>query len=330
METARLPIPEIHGTTHPLVWVVDSAYTGELNARIGLADRLGYPYEIIPLPSEDTQSYQKELSERYSRNVHGAGQPLLIISGTGEETTAEIADLKNLFHDRLLNVYLASILPDEHHPRLKEYDLIASPQLFGANIVPLVGVPHKLTQEVLADAYRKHQDYFKPLPKPIIGLLLGGNTRYCDGFDSAHAKALAQRVYKIAKPLEACLVISNSRRTPAEAQTALLDSLTELNTRFFDWQQTEQSLYHGLLAHADLFIVTGDSLSMCSEAAFTGKPVLIDISEAATECYHRDIVGKLIDFGAAKHLTDRFEPWPNRSTDPIQAIVQAIRNSIQV
>ena len=69
---------------------------------------------------------------------------------------------------------------------------------------------------------------------------------------------------------------------------------------------------------------------MCSEAAFTGKPVLIDISEAATECYHRDIVGKLIDFGAAKHLTDRFEPWPNRSTDPIQAIVQAIRNRIQV
>ena len=330
MEPARLPITENNGSTHPLVWVVDSAYTGELNARIGLAERLGYPYEIIPLPSEDTQSYQKELFERYLRNADGTEQPLLIISGTGEETTAEIADLKNLFHDRLLNVYLASILPDEHHPRLKEYDLIASPQLHGANIVSLVGVPHKLTQEVLADAYRKHQDYFKSLPKPIIGLLIGGNTRYCDGFNAVHAKALAQRVCTIAKPLEGCLVISNSRRTPAEAQTVLLDSLTELNTRFFDWQQTEQSLYHGLLAHADLFIVTGDSLSMCSEAAFTGKPVLIDISEAATECYHRDIVGKLIEFGAAKQLTDRFEPWPYRPTDPTQAIIQAIRNRIQI
>lgn len=32
----------------PLVWVVDTAYTGELHARIGLAERLGYGYQLIP------------------------------------------------------------------------------------------------------------------------------------------------------------------------------------------------------------------------------------------------------------------------------------------
>ncbi len=324
MPTTQHTLENHYATTQPVVWIVDSAYTGELNARIGLAERLGYPYEIIPLPNGDKPGYGQMLQERYARSANGGRRKLLVISGTGEETTAEIADLKWLFEDCLLNVYLASILPDERHPRLVDYDLIASPQLSGDNIVTLVGVPHKLTKDTLATAYRQHEDYFSTLPKPIIGVLIGGNTRYCDGFNEAHATGLAQRVSRIAKSLGACLVISNSRRTPQPALNALLDNLDGLAYRFFDWQQTEQSFYHALLAHADLLIVTGDSLSMCSEAAYTGKPLLIDLSEDATECYHREIVGKLIDHGAAKLLTDRFEPWDCVSADPTDAVAEAI------
>jgi mitochondrial fission protein ELM1 len=326
MSTTRYCLEQHDRTTQPLVWVVDSAYTGELNARIGLAERMGYPYEIIPMPNGDIQGYYRMLKERFARTTNGSQSKLLIISGTGEETTAEIADLRLLFEDRLLNVYLASILPDERHPRLFEYDLIASPQLIGANVVPLICVPHKLTRNTLAIAYRQHENFFSKLPKPIIGLLIGGNTRYCDGFNEEHATGLAQRVDSIAKSLGGCLVISNSRRTPAPAMAALLDELAGLNCYFFDWQQIEQGFYHALLAHADLFIVTGDSLSMCSEAAFTGKPLLVDLSNDATECYHREIIGKLIDDGAAKHLTGRYEPWTYLPPDPTQAIAVAIRS----
>ena len=319
--------PEIHNKTNPpLVWIVDSAYTGELNARIGLAEHLGHPYAIIPLPNGDPQDYQHRLKQQYAHKANGSKPNLVVISGTGEETTAEIADLKFIFGERLLNVYLASILPDELHPRLCEYDLIASPQLIGANIVPLTGVPHKLSRKRLAAARQQHQDYFGALPRPVIGLLIGGNTRYCDGFDEAHATELAKRVSRIATSQEGCLVISNSRRTPARALTALLNNLDGLSHYFFDWQQIDESFYHALLAHADLFIVTGDSLSMCSEAAYTGKPVLVDLSENATECYHRDIVGKLIDHGAAKPLTDCFVPWECVPTDPTGAVAEAINS----
>jgi mitochondrial fission protein ELM1 len=326
MPAATHPPEKTNTGTPPLVWVVDSAYTGELNARIGLAQRLGYPYEVIPLPSGDTEAYAQMLKRRYARHADGIPPQIVIISGTGEETTDEIADLKLRFGERLCNVYLASILPDELHPRLGEYDLIASTQLIGDNIVPLVGVPHKLTRECLASAYRQHEEYFSALPKPIVGLLVGGNTRYCGGFDAAHASGLAQRVAGIADSLGGCLVIANSRRTPAPALAVLLDNLKGLPHYFFDWRQIEQSFYHALLAHADLFIVTGDSLSMCSEAAYTGKPLLVDITDKATECFHREIVGKLIDYGAAKPLTDRFEPWTYLPPDPTDAIAEAIRN----
>jgi uncharacterized protein len=313
----------------PLVWVVDSAYTGELHARTGVAERLGYGYELIPMPNGDASRYQKALLAKYKASCNGYRPPLLVISGTGEETTSEIADLREVFNENLFNIYLASILPDEHHPRLKEYDLIASPQLTGSNVVTLTCVPHQLTRDQLATALQQHASYFDTLPKPIIGLLVGGNTRYCDGFNAAHARQLAERVAKIAKPLGGSIVITNSRRTPEPALTALLEALSEFKHYFFDWQAIEISFYHALLAYADLFIVTGDSLSMCSEAAFTGKPILTDLSENATESYHREIVGNLINCGAAKLLSDRFDPWTYKPKDPTGEVVEAVNARLQ-
>lgn len=314
-------------TTQPLVWVVDSAYTGELNSRIGLAERLGYPYEIIPLPYPDISDYIQMLKQRYDHNTNGNKQKLLIISGTGEETTAEIADLKRVFED-CLNIYLASILPDVPHIRLSEYDLVASPQCKGSNIIPLISVPHNLTNHLLSKAYHAHEDYFYSLPKPVIAVLLGGNTRYCDGFNEEHMGVLAQRIVSVAKSLAGFLVISNSRRTPETALATLLDNLDGLSYFFFDWQEKEKSFYHALLAHADLFIVTGDSLSMCSEAAFTGKPVLVDLSINATEIYHRELVGKLIDYGAAKLLTDEYESWSYSPLDPTGDVAKIIKHKL--
>lgn len=313
----------------PLVWVVDSAYTGELHARTGVAERLGFGYDLIPVPNGDAPGYHKRLLEKYTASCNGSRPPLLVISGTGEETTAEIADLRGIFDDRLFNLYLASILPDERHPRLVEYDLIASPQLTGSNVVALTGVPHQLTREQLAAAYQQHSNYFNELPKPIIGLLVGGNTRYCNGFNEVHGKQLAERVAKIARTLDGTLVITNSRRTPEAALGVLLDGLAGLTHYFFDWQAIEISFYHALLAHADLFIVTGDSLSMCSEAAFTGKPLLVDLSRNATECYHREIVGSLIDYGAAKLLSTDFEAWTYPPPDPVGAVVTAVHARFQ-
>ena len=319
-----------YSKTQPLVWVVDSAYTGELHARMGLAERLGYGYEVIPIPPTDNATdYGRALFERYQVASQGRDSILFVISGTGEETTAAIADLKEIFAERLFNIYLASILPTEQHPRLSEYDLIASPQLSGKNIVSMIGVPHQMTHESLAMAYHQHQQYFNDLPKPIIGLLVGGNTRYCDGFNEHHAEQLANRVAKINNLLSACIVITNSRRTPSAAINALLNGLKKINHHFFDWQQIDNSFYQALLAHADLFIVTGDSLSMCSEAAFTGKPLLVDMSDTATEYYHREIVGKLIAYGAAKLLTDSYEPWHYQPPDPTGMVVKAIHNRFQ-
>lgn len=315
-------------TSKPVVWIVESAYTGELHARIGLAKRLGFGYQLIPTPSGTIENYAKSLQDKFSDAIQ-ACSALLIITGTGEEITAEIADLRFFFDERLFTIFLASILPDELPQRLNEYNLIASPQLIGDNIITLTGVPHKLCREHLTNAYWQHASYFQVLPKPIIGLLIGGNTRYCDGFNERHASQFAARVAEIAKISMSCLVISNSRRTPPEAFSALLAGLSGMEYHAFDWQDTPLDFYYGLLAHADMFIVTGDSLSMCSEAAFTGKPVLVDLSEQATEPCHREIIGKLIEYGAVKPLTSHYQPWSYIPPDPTDTIARAVLAKLQ-
>ncbi len=311
----------------PLVWIVDSEYTGELNARIGLAEHLGFGYERIPRPSDNQDEYHDLLKKRYLQR--GGYQTIFIISGTGEETTSEIADLRKIFPKQLFTIFLASILPETPHPRLTEYDLIASPQLTGENVVSLLGVPHNQTKNKLAHAALEHKGYFHALTQPIIGLLIGGNTRYCNGFNETYARHFAQQVVHISQSLKAVLVITNSRRTPVQSMSMMLTEFSQLPYDFFDWQHSEQNFYHGLLAHAELFIVTGDSLSMCSEAAYTGKPLLVDLSDTATECYHRTIIGKLIDYGAAKPLTHHFEPWHYVPPEPTQAVAEVIQRWLQ-
>lgn len=313
----------------PLVWIVDSAYTGELNARLGVAERLGYGYEMIPLPNGDAGAYAKLLENRYGDACRN-GEPrlLILLSGTGEDTAGPIADIRDLFRGRLMNVYLASILPDELDPRLLEYDLIASPQLSGVNVVTTVGVAHKITDRLLDRAFHRHRDLFAGLARPLVALLLGGNTRYCFGFDEDHARGLGRRVAGIVAALGGSLVVTNSRRTPEDALAALLDEVSGLDCRFFDWQQNDPDFYPAVLAHGDVFVVTGDSVSMCSEASHTGKSVLVDINDGATEIYHRNIIGELIAHGAAKPLTDTFQAWTYTPPDPTGAVVAAIHERL--
>ncbi|HWQ70219.1 MAG TPA: ELM1/GtrOC1 family putative glycosyltransferase [Patescibacteria group bacterium] len=317
------------GVDTPLVWIVDSAYTGELHARLGVAERLGYGYGTIPAPNGDAGAYARLLEDRYDHVCRdGEPRPVILLSGTGEDTIRPIADLKDVFKERLLNVYLASILPDEFDARLQEYDLIASPQLSGANVVTTVGVVHRVTNCLLDQAFRRHRDLFAGSARPLVGLLVGGNTRYCFGFHEDHARCLGRRVKSIVASLQGSLVVTNSRRTPKDALAALLDEVAGLDCRFFDWQQTGSDFYPALLAHSEVLIATGDSVSMCSEASYTGKPLLVDMNDCATEIYHRHIIGKLIAYGAAKPLSDTFQPWTYTPPDPTGTVVAAIRERL--
>jgi mitochondrial fission protein ELM1 len=319
-------------TGRPSVLVLDSDFTGELNARLGVAERLGYEYRIVRRPSGGLGDYLDYLKSAAMRDrSHGLPAPIVVLSGTGEDTIDEIADIKMAFDGDLLNVYLASILPVEPSPRLWEYDLIASPQIQGSNVVSILGVPHRVTRPLLDKAGNKHSEFFAQLTRPVISVLIGGNTRYCFGFDVDYAVGLVSRIKRIAAGIGGTVVATNSRRTPLAAWAAIsagLGDIGDIGAVCFDWQTQPHDLYLALLEEGDVFIATGDSLSMCSEVASTGKPLLIDLSLETTEPFHREILGRLCDYGAARPLAETFTPWTYDPPDPTGVVAQAIKDHL--
>ena len=87
--------------------------------------------------------------------------------------------------------------------------------------------------------------------------------------------------------------------------------------------------YLGILALADILVVTGDSVSMCTEASATAKPVYIYAPSGFLVAKHARFQADLFAGGYARPLTDRFEIWEHPPLNPSEEIATEIRRRMQ-
>ncbi|MFN3745664.1 MAG: mitochondrial fission ELM1 family protein [Hyphomicrobiaceae bacterium] len=140
----------------------------------------------------------------------------------------------------------------------------------GANVVTTVVAPHGFSPARLA-ALRATAPpaAFAALPRPWVAVLVGGNgSSY--RFTRADEMRLAAALRSIAA-LGASLLITPSRRTPPSLMTAIAEATAD-HPRFL-WDGTGENPYPAMLAHADRFVVTADSINMCGEPTVTGRPI---------------------------------------------------------
>jgi len=78
--------------------------------------------------------------------------------------------------------------------------------------------------------------------------------------------------------------------------------------RAWTWDGSGENPYLGLLACADLIVVTGDSVSMVSEAVATSAPVLIAELPGRSRRIGRFIDGLTQD-GRVRPFRGRLESW---------------------
>ena len=138
----------------------------------------------------------------------------------------------------------------------------------------LIGAPHRVTPSVLSEAKEKWSPVFKDLPKPLTAVIVGGSIKKRP-FTIENAKELADKILAFKNKEGGSILITTSRRTGKEAQKLIMDTLKDIPAHTFLWGDTNENPYLGYLACADNVIVTGDSVSMCSESCGTGKPVFI-------------------------------------------------------
>ncbi len=116
-------------------------------------------------------------------------------------------------------------------------------------------------------------DHFKQRARPLIAVLVGGATRPFV-FDVAAATDLIRLARTYCAPAGS-LYVTTSRRTPKAAIAALRAQLGTLDS-LYEWRaNAADNPYFGLLAHADGFVVTGDSMSMITEVARLNRPLAI-------------------------------------------------------
>lgn len=154
------------------------------------------------------------------------------------------------------------------------FDLVLTPPQYGLpdapNVVKLLLPPirNRAPSESVVEAFRER---VKGLPRPWIGLLVGGS-RAPYRLDQRSAAELGRQAVRAAQAAGGTLLVSTSPRTgevAAEALRAALSGPFEMQP----WSSRGTPEHQAVLALADRFIVTGESVSMIAEACLTGKPV---------------------------------------------------------
>jgi hypothetical protein len=168
---------------------------------------------------------------------------------------------------------------------LEAWDLVVTtPQYFlpqQANILHNSLPLHRMSRDQLAGAAEQLRPRLAGLPRPWIAVLVGGDSgRFV--LTPEKGARLGEQASQLALACGGSLLVTDSPRTPAAAGDALQAALAAPNV-CHRWGKGGDNPYRGLLALADAFVVTGESMSMLGEAAAMGRPLLIfDVGDGDT------------------------------------------------
>lgn len=187
-------------------------------------------------------------------------------------------------------------------------------RLRGANVITTLTAPHSFTAERFAELRRKVPPSIAALPHPRVAVILGGkNGKY--NFTENDDARLQSALLSLGQ-LGASFLVTSSRRTHAQLFEAA-EAATRDRPRII-WHGEGANPYADFLAHADLLVVTADSVNMTGEACATGRPVLVFTPSGGSAKFHR-FHAALQAQGATRLLPDRLDAIPNWSYEPLHS-----------
>ena len=284
-------------------WILSEGLAGLQSQGLGLTEAAGLRADMRVLtPSAPWKWIAARLWPRPLSVVAGslrAPLPDLII-GCGGMAAAVLAALRDK----------ARPVVQVQNPRMSigRFDLIIAnrhDELTGPNVIVTRTALHRVTPERLAAEAERWRDRFAALPRPLVAVLLGGNNgRY--RLDPGVGAKLAAELAAMMRRDKVGLMVTPSRRTDPAVTALVAEAIEPLGG--FVWNGTGENPYFGMLALADLIVVTQDSVSMISEAAATTAPVLI--AELPGQSRRQGLFLKVMrDEGRVRLFEGRFAPW---------------------
>jgi uncharacterized protein len=317
---------EGEGGSPPPVWVLADPRTGTAAQALGIAERLGVPHRVVklewaqaarlpwpfPTPIGLTRAARARLVPPWPRLVVSAGRRSAPVAlwlarqggGGGGGGARTVHAMRPGFGAARFDLLV-----------LGRHD---DPPEGVPNVLPILGATHRLTAAALAEARAAWAATLAALPAPRIALLLGGKVR-AEGMDPELAAALGRRVASFA----GSVLATASRRTGEAATAALGQALAGVPHLLHPWGAEGPNPYLGFLAWADAVVVTGDSVSMLSEALTTAAPVFF-ADPGGLGRRHLALIGSLVAAGQAQPLSAAPTPFDRTPLDETGRVAAAI------
>jgi len=259
-----------------IVWALLDNRTGNRNQILGILSKLGFKFKSIEikynffsiLPNFFFQIFYKNYHINSSRHLYKGHCPDIIIS-CGRRTATVALELKKKFDFKPFCIHLM-------YPRFtlfkKNFNLIFIPYHDKVRkskaIIKCLGSPSNVKLLKITD--HEHE-------KPVIFLILGGDNK--NYILSIHeVDKLINKIVNGLSDRKGTLLITTSRRS----SKALIEKVNQMKKEISVIKEVyhpniskNKNPYIKNLSIANEIVVTGDSISMISDACETGKPVRI-------------------------------------------------------
>jgi len=261
----------------PVVWLIDAYREGERTQVRALVQALGWPYETKQLKYRKFDLITHLLPGGSLRGIQRASQeslqspwPDLVVS-CGVRNEPVCRWIREQSGGNCRYVHIGRPWAD---PSL--FDLVITTPQYRVpnreNVVRNELTLHQVSESRIAQGAVEWEDAWRDLPRPLIAVMVGGNSGPYTLGPKAAAR-LGREASKLARNSGGALLLSTSSRTSARATVALQRAL-DAPHYWHAWSPAgESNPYWGMLGLADRFVVTADSIAMLSEACATGKPV---------------------------------------------------------
>jgi mitochondrial fission protein ELM1 len=297
-------------------WAISDGAAGNERQALALARALGLQPRVMRIrlrqPWEALAPRLLAGAMQAIRDEHGAALappwPDLAI-GCGRRAALVTRLLRARSDGRSWTVQILDPRIDSH-----AFDLVIAPahdRVDGDNVIRSIGALNPVDHAWLADG-RARFARFAALPSPRTTVLDGASNR-AQRLDRAYFSSLLDRLEAWHAVDGGSFLVSVSRRTPGDVADGLRNAFAKMPGLFWAGAGDGENPYPGLLAWADRFVVTPDSVNMLSEACATGKPVYTYAPRA--------IGGKLAGFhaelAASGHLRRLGDATPHPQPTPL-------------
>lgn len=259
------------------IWALLGARAGDNDQVIALAEALRLPFEVKQLSYNGLNrlgprllgASMASLSASSRTELLSEPPPDLTIS-TGHRSVPVVWALRNRSAGRTRSIHVGFPRVSVGHFNL----VIATPQYPIPDHPKLLRIPYALTRAAVSRPEQQRDDTIERLSRPRRLLLVGGPTLFWN-LDDRLVKATLADMLDAAETEGGSVVVTTSARTPHGLAAEIREMLDGSPSPTLFAQPGSRPAYAILLEAADSIHVTADSVSMLSDAIWTGKPTAL-------------------------------------------------------